>query len=353
MSNHSYWSDLVHSLHPYVPGEQPQTQNIIKLNTNENPYPPSPEVMAALNQFDMERLRLYPDPESVELKKTIAAYHALNVDQVFVGNGSDEVLALAFMAFFFGRGPILFPDITYSFYPVYCQLYQIEYKNIPLDDQLKINVDDYAVNNSGVIFPNPNAPTGRLLALEEIERLLQINQHAVVIVDEAYIDFGGVSADRLVNQYKNLLVIQTFSKSRSLAGMRLGYALGHENLIEGLLRVKNSFNSYPLDRLAQEAGRIAIADEDYFKATCNKVVAERERMVSELEAMGFEVLPSAANFVFAKHSKIEGQTIYEMLKQKSIYVRHFNKPRINDYVRITVGRRDQVDALITALKTQL
>jgi len=348
------WSDLVHSLDPYVPGEQPKVLDLIKLNTNENPYPPSPRVSDVLSKGDTDLLRLYPDPNSAALKQTIATHFSLKPSQVFVGNGSDEVLAHAFVAFFKKDKPLLFPDISYSFYPVYCNLFEIDYKQLALDDSFSIVADDYvSTENGGIIFPNPNAPTGKLLGLSAIERIATANPSSVVIVDEAYIDFGGESALSLIDAYENILVIQTLSKSRSLAGIRLGYALGPEALIEGLDRVKNSFNSYPIDRLAEAAGIASFEDDAYFKQSCDKVIATRDWTVAALEARGFEVLPSAANFVFAKPNAQGGEqsaeTVFQALREKNIIVRYFNKPRIQEFLRISIGTEEEMQAFIQAL----
>ncbi|ALP52490.1 histidinol-phosphate aminotransferase [Candidatus Tenderia electrophaga] len=345
-----YWSELTRGLVPYVPGEQPRVQDLIKLNTNENPYPPSPAVVAALDAFDKQRLRLYPDPNSNVLKQAVADYHGVTQRQVFVGNGSDEVLALAFMAFFKQSRPILFPDISYSFYPVYCSLFQIEYARPPLNPAFEIVLDDYPADNGGVIFPNPNAPTGRVLGLDELRRFLQRNTESAVIVDEAYIDFGGESAVALVNESPNLLVVQTLSKSRSLAGMRVGFAVGSAELIEGLERVKNSFNSYPLDMLAVSAAVAALQDRDYFEQTRQRIIASRDWLQAELQQLGFEVLPSAANFIFARHPRQDAARMFVALRQRKILVRHFNSPRIDQFLRITIGSQEQVEALVTALQ---
>lgn len=345
-----YWSRVVHSLTPYVPGEQPKIANLIKLNTNENPYGPSPRVLEAMREELGDGLRLYPDPDSVRLKQAIADFYHINIDQVFVGNGSDEVLAHTFQALLKQDLPLLFPDITYSFYPVYCGLYDIEYREIPLTDDFSIKVDDYMQENGGIIFPNPNAPTGRLLPLSEIERLLQKNTESVVVVDEAYIDFGGQTAVSLINQYPNLLVTQTVSKSRSLAGIRVGYAMGNNELIEALVRVKDSFNSYPLDRLAIVGGSVAFEDVEYFKGVCEKVIASRDSVIAELEQLGFDIIPSAANFVFAAPSSIPAPRLSDALRERGIIVRYFNKPRIDRYLRITIGTDEQNQALIEALK---
>jgi histidinol-phosphate aminotransferase len=346
-----YWSAVVHGLTPYVPGEQPKLANLVKLNTNENPYGPSPKVLDAVRAEAADSLRLYPDPNSDRLRAGIAAYHGVTPEQVFVGNGSDEVLAHAFLALLKHDRPILFPDITYSFYPVYCGLYGIEHRAIPLDAAFAIRVEDYGMPNGGVIFPNPNAPTGRLLALDEIERLLAGNPDSVVVIDEAYIDFGGTSAIGLVARYPQLLVTRTLSKSHALAGLRVGYAIGQSPLIEALNRVKDSFNSYPLDRFAQAGALASIEDSAWFEALCAKVVATRDRLVKTLEDMGFEVLPSAANFIFARHPAHDGAALAAALRERSIIVRHFRNPaRIAPFLRITIGTDAQCDALAGALK---
>jgi len=343
-----YWTDLVHRLDPYVPGEQPQDQQYVKLNTNENPYPPSPRVIEAIDGYDKGRLKLYPDPESTRLRQALAERFAVSSDEVFVGNGSDEVLAHAFQAFFKKDRPLLFPDISYSFYPVYCGLYDIEYRSIPLRDDFCIDINDYRIENGGIIFPNPNAPTSRLLALDAVRELCS-HCDSVVIVDEAYIDFGGESAIALTREFDNLLVIQTFSKARSLAGLRLGYAIGQAPLIEGLVRIKNSFNSYPIDSIAQTAALASIADEAYFNEARRRIIDTRKRMVRELQALGFELQPSAANFVFARHKSETAESLYRELKKRGVLVRYFNKPRIDNHLRITVGTNDEIDRLITTL----
>jgi len=346
-----FWSKHVHQLHPYVPGEQPKIANLVKLNTNESPYGPSPKVIEVLRaELDgrSDDLRLYPDPTSQALVATIAEYFDLENSQVFVGNGSDEVLAHAFNAFFKQDRPLLFPEISYSFYPVYCGLYNVDYRAVPLAEDFNINVADYS-QAGGVIIPNPNAPTGILLSLPEIESLLQANADCVVIIDEAYVDFGGESAASLINQYDNLLVVQTLSKSRALAGMRVGFALGHPDLIEALVRVKDSFNSYPIDRLAQLAAIAAFQDEAHFKASCEAVVRDRELLVAELQVRGFSVLPSSANFVFATHAQVPAVDIAAVLRQQGVIVRHFNKPRIDNFLRITIGTPEQNQALLSAL----
>jgi histidinol-phosphate aminotransferase len=349
MTNQSYWSPLVRELVPYTPGEQPKVANLIKLNTNENPYPPSPLALNAMQEAVNESLRLYPDPDASALKQAIANYYGVEHSQVFVGNGSDEVLAHAFMSFFKQNQPILFPDISYSFYKVYAGLYEVEYQTIALNEQFQINVADYHANNGGIIFPNPNAPTGCVLPLADIEKLLQANTHSVVIVDEAYIDFGGQSAISLVNQYPQLLVTQTLSKSRSLAGLRVGLAIGQAHLIEALERVKNSFNSYPMDKVAIAGGVAAFEDKAYFAQTCQAIIESREQLATQLSNLGLEVLPSAANFVFVRHPQHDAATIALALRQKAIIVRHFKLPRIEQFLRITVGKPSENDALIKAL----
>jgi histidinol-phosphate aminotransferase len=349
-----YWSDVVHGLTPYVPGEQPKLADLVKLNTNENPYGPSPRVLDAVRAEAADTLRLYPDPNSDRLRAAIAVYHHVTADQVFVGNGSDEVLAHAFMALLKHDQSILFPDISYSFYPVYCGLYEISYRTIPLTESFEIKVDDYLMPNGGVIFPNPNAPTGRLLPLAEIERLLAGNPDSVVVVDEAYIDFGGETAVGLVASYPQLLVTRTLSKSHALAGLRVGYAIGQAHLIEALNRVKDSFNSYPLDRFAQAGALASIQDPGYFEGICSRVVATRTRLVASMTEMGFEVLPSAANFIFARHPVHDGAGLAAALRERSIIVRHFRNPaRIAPFLRITVGTDEQCDALLAALKAIL
>jgi histidinol-phosphate aminotransferase len=346
-----YWSDIAKSLTPYVPGEQPKLANLVKLNTNENPYGPSPKALAAIREQTGDSLRLYPDPESTALTTAVAAtFGDIEPRQVFVGNGSDEVLAHVFMALLKHERPILFPDITYSFYPVYCQLYGVASETVPLTDAMEIRADDYLKPNGGIIFPNPNAPTGRALALGEIERIVGDNPDSVVVVDEAYVDFGAASAVPLVNRHPNLLVVQTLSKSRSLAGLRVGFAVGHADLIDALNRVKNSFNSYPLDRLAIAGATAALEDKEWFERTRQAVIRSRGKLAADLAALDFEVLPSAANFVFARHPRHDGGELARQLRQRSIVVRHFRLPRIDQYLRITVGTDEQCAALVAALK---
>lgn len=344
------WSPLVRELEPYTPGEQPQIDGLIKLNTNESPYPPSPRVHSLMTTDTIAKLRLYPDPNSKKLKQTIANYYDVKPAQVFVGNGSDEILALVFMAFFQQEKPLLFPDITYSFYKVYCQLFRIDYETIPLKNDFTIDFSDYQKSNGGIIFPNPNAPTAIGKALPEIENFLQKNSQSVVVVDEAYVDFGAETACSLIKKYPNLLVVQTLSKSRSLAGMRVGLAVGNEKLIEALDRVKNSFNSYPLDRLAEAAAIAAFEDEEYFVECKNKIITTRDWTVSELEKLDFTILPSQANFVFAKPNFIDAPTLARQLRENKILVRHFNPPRIVDFLRITIGTPEEMQQVINTLK---
>ncbi len=332
-----YWSRVVKSIVPYVPGEQPKDQKYIKLNTNENPYLPSPRVLEAITGAVRENLQLYPDPGCDDLRTIISGYYSLEKENVFIGNGSDEVLAFSFLAFFDPGKPVYFPDITYSFYPVYADLFRIDYQVVPVDDDFSIPLNKFPCRAGGIIFPNPNAPTGKCLPLDEIRFLLEQNKDTVVIVDEAYIDFGGDSAVDYIRKYPNLLVIQTFSKSRSLAGLRVGFALGDGQLIEGLERVKNSFNSYTLDRLALIGAAEAIKDQAYFKGTIDKIVQTRERTVGCLEGMGFHVIPSQANFIFIRHPRMNAATLFQRLRDKGILVRYFNKPRIDDFLRVTIG----------------
>jgi histidinol-phosphate aminotransferase len=346
-----FWSDTVRALQPYVPGEQPRLPNLVKLNTNEHPYGPSPRVLEALRVEIGDGLRLYPDPESTRLREAIAAYFGdIAPNQVFVGNGSDEVLGHAFLALLKHDRPILFPDITYSFYPVYCGLYGIDFRTVPLDENFVLRVADYAQPNGGIAIANPNAPTGRVLPLADIEALLNANPDSVVLIDEAYVDFGGESAVTLVNRHPNLLVVQTFSKSRSLAGLRVGFAIGHTGLIDALNRVKNSFNSYPLDRLAIAGATAAIEDREWFDRTRQAVMRTRATLTRDLEGLGFEVLPSAANFVFVRHPRHDAEKSALALRQRGIIVRHFKVPRIDQFLRITVGTDEQCAVLVTALQ---
>ena len=349
-----YWSAVVHGLTPYVPGEQPQLAGLVKLNTNEHPYGPSPRALEAIRAAASDALRLYPDPRAERLKAAIAARFGVEAGEVFVGNGSDEVLAHAFMALLKHERPLRFPDISYSFYPVYCGLYGIAFKTVPLDANLAIRPGDYLADGGeaagGIVFPNPNAPTGRLLPLADIERIVAGSAQGVVVVDEAYVDFGGESAIPLIRRHPNLLVVQTLSKSRSLAGLRVGFAVGHLDLIEALDRVKDSFNSYPLDRLAIAGAVAAIEDEDHFERTRNAVIRTRERLATDLASLGFEVLPSAANFVFVRHPARDAAHLAAELRQRAIIVRHFRQARIDRYLRITVGTDDQCATLVGALR---
>lgn len=349
----NYWSETVKNLKPYIPGEQPKINNLIKLNTNENPFPPTPLIDNILKNYSAKELRLYPDPESTELKKAIADYYQLMPEQIFVGNGSDEVLAHIFPALLNHNRPILFPDITYSFYPVYCQLFNIEFKTIALDSEFKINPDDYKIENGGIIFPNPNAPTGIYLPLQAIEIIAKNNPNSMIIVDEAYIDFGGESAISLIQNYPNILIVQTFSKSRSLAGLRIGFAIGHPEIIQALVRVKNSFNSYPLDKIAQISAIAALKDEDYFQITRQQIIQNREYLIQQLIQNNFMVLPSLANFIFVQHQYKHAEKLMKLLREHSIIVRHFNLPRIENFLRITIGTKEECEQLIKTLETVL
>ena len=342
--------DKLRKIDPYVPGEQPKTASIIKLNANENPYPPAPGVAEVLRTFDTAKLAVYPDANAKALKTAVAERFDLRPAQVFLGNGSDDVLALAFQSFFCSGEPILYPDITYSFYPVWCDLFRIPYETMPLDEDFCVNVRDYDKPNGGIVLPNPNAPTGRGVSLDFLEDLLQHNQDCVVIIDEAYVDFGAQSAVPLLDKYENLLIVQTTSKSRSLAGMRIGYALGSETLISTLEAVKNSYNSYTMDAVALAVGEASIRDEAYFQDTCRKVAATRDRSADELRALGFTVLPSLTNFLFVTHPEKKAPDIFAALREKGIFIRYFKLPRIDNYLRITVGTDEQMDKLLAALK---
>ncbi len=345
-----FWSEKILNLVPYTPGEQPKISDLIKLNTNENPYPPSPKVQQLLNHFDINKLSRYPDPASSALNAAIASYYKVGNKNVFIGNGSDEVLAHAFMAFFRQQRPILMPDISYSFYSVYCDLYNIQATLVPINDDFSISLRHYKDDNGGIIFANPNAPTGHALNIEEIEKLLIINTQSLVIVDEAYVDFGAESAISLTKKYDNCLVIQTFSKSRALAGLRIGFAIGNENLIEALERVKNSFNSYPLDMLAEAAAVGAIEDDPYFKQTLGKVINTREWTRLALEALDFEVIPSKTNFLLVSHNDKKAPAIMSFLRENKIIVRHFSKLKISNHLRISIGTQPQMELLIKTLK---
>ena len=347
------WERNIRKVVPYTPGEQPNQPDMIKLNTTENPYPPAPKVQQVLKEMDAGDLRLYPDPSAGALVKAIADYYGLKEDQVFVGVGSDDVLAMSFLTFFNGEKPVLFPDITYSFYDVWAELFRIPYERPALDDSFHIKKEDYFKENGGIIFPNPNAPTGVELPLQDIEEILKANPGSVVIVDEAYIDFGAHSALPLISKYDNLLVVQTFSKSRSMAGMRIGFACGNPVLIKYLNDVKYSFNSYTMNRTSLAAGVAAIGDRDYFEDTCQKIMDTREWTQKELTVLGFTFQDSKANFIFASHKTCPAKQIFEALRAKHIYVRYFAKPRIDNYLRITIGTREEMEQLIRFLKDYL
>lgn len=344
-----YWSKIVKELDPYVPGEQPRDRRYIKLNTNENPYPPSPSVIAAIRHAANDLLKLYPDPSCQELRDTLAQYYGVEPRNIFVGNGSDEILALAFFTFFKQDEPILFPDVTYSFYDAYCNLFSIQARRIPVGEDFRIDLSEYVEPNGGIIFANPNALTAHCLPLSEIEGLLERNTGSAVVVDEAYIDFGGDTAIPLTRTHDNLLVIQTLSKSRSLAGLRVGFAVGHEDLIEGLERTKNSFNSYTLDRLALAGALEAIKDEEYFQMTRRKVIATREWTTKELSKIGFSVVPSQANFILIRHASHPARDLFQKLRNEGILVRYFDKPRVRDYLRVTIGTEEEMRTFVEKL----
>ncbi|MFP4016608.1 MAG: histidinol-phosphate transaminase [Halanaerobiales bacterium] len=350
-----YWSELTRKLEPYVPGEQPKDRKYIKLNTNESPYPPSPEVLNAIKGAELEDLRLYPEPESSDLREKVAEYYNIDKDQIFVGNGSDEVLAFSFMAFFDPGQPILYPEISYSFYPVYSSLFNIDYHLVKMNEDFSLKLDGFKRNNGGVIFANPNAPTGICILLEEVRDILdynmQNNQGSVVIVDEAYIDFGGESAIKLIDEYPNLLVIHTLSKSRALAGMRIGLAFGKKELIDGLNRVKNSFNSYTIDRLAQIAAGKAVEDHEYFQKTRKKIIETRERVADVLRGMGFVVLPSKTNFLFISHIDYYAEELFKALRQEGILVRYFKQERIDNFLRVSIGTEHEMDIFIEKISS--
>ena len=344
------WEENVRKVVPYVPGEQPKQKNIIKLNTNENPYPPAPGVEKLAKEFECDALRLYPDTDATALVQALSEHYHLNPSQIFVGVGSDDVLSMAFLTFFNSGKPILFPDITYSFYDVWADLYRIPYKRIPLDDSFRICPEDYMVPNGGIVIANPNAPTGLLLGLSEVEKIIAANPDVVVIVDEAYVDFGGESALPLLEKYENLLVVQTFSKSRAMAGMRIGFAFGNEKLIGYLKDAKFSFNSYTMNRPSLEMGVEAVKDDAYFKETCRKIMETRERVKEEMHSLGFSFPESSANFLFASHEKIPAEELFLALKEAGIYVRYFKKPRIDNHLRITIGTDDEMDTFLQFVK---
>jgi histidinol-phosphate aminotransferase len=343
-----FWSELARGLSPYVPGEQPRIANLVKLNTNESPFGPSPLALEAMRAAAADTMRLYPDPEATELREALAMHHGVTPEQVFVGNGSDEVLAHAFVALLKQPEPLLFPDVSYSFYPVWAQLFDVRCEVVPLDEGMRIRVEDYRRAAGSIVIANPNAPTGMGLPRAEIARLLDEHSNIPVLIDEAYVDFGGESAMPLIADHPNLLVVQTMSKSRALAGLRVGYALGDAGLIEALRRVKDSFNSYPLGRIAQDGATASVRDEAYFRESCARVVAGREAMARELVRLGFDVLPSSANFVFARHPARGGLALAAGLRERAVLVRHFTRPRTADWLRITVGTDEDTQRLIAA-----
>lgn len=348
-----YWSELARGLSPYVPGEQPRIPDLVKLNTNENPFEPSPMVIDAIRSTATGALRLYPDPQSLRLREALAEYHGVAPAQVFVGNGSDEVLAHAFAALLKQPAPLLYPDVTYSFYPVYCRLLGIDHETVPLDGGMRICLADYLGHGGSIIIANPNAPTGIALSRAEIEQLVTKRSDVPVVIDEAYVDFGAETAIPLIRDHANLLVVQTMSKSRALAGLRVGYAIGDATLIEALVRVKDSFNSYPLGQLAEAGAVAALQDEAYFQETRAAIIRNRERLTAALARLGFEVLPSSANFVFARHPSHTGATLSAALRERAVLVRHFSGPRVSDFIRITVGSETDQDRLIGALADHL
>lgn len=344
------WKNNLRNIEPYTPGEQSKDKDIVKINANENPYPPSPKAVEALKNFDTDKLRFYPQADSMPLKQAIANFYGVEAKNVFVGNGSDDVLALAFQSFFNSDKPIAFPDITYSFYPVWCSLFNIEYTNPKLDENFRINVDDYKAENGGVVIPNPNAPTSLGESTEFVEKILNFNQDCVVIIDEAYCDFGGETSVPLTKKYENLLVTGTFSKSRSLAGIRIGFAIGSETLINTLEAVKNSYNSYTIDSLSIAMGVEAMNDTEYFYKTIDKIKATRQRVTDELKALGFDVLDSQTNFIMATHKDYDIKEMFEYLKANKIFIRYFNQPRINKYVRITIGTDEEMNKFLQGVK---
>lgn len=344
------WTKNLRNIEPYVPGEQSKDKDIVKINANENPYPPSPKAIEVLKSFDTNKLRFYPSANSTKLKEAIAKYYKVDVSNVFVGNGSDDVLAVAFQSFFNSEKPIVYPDLTYSFYPVWCSLFGIKYKNYPVGDDFRINPEDYKEKNGGVVIPNPNAPTSLGEGLDFVEKILDYNQDSVVIIDEAYVDFGGTSSIPLIDKYENLLVTGTFSKSRSLAGLRIGFAIGSKALIDVMEAVKNSYNSYTVDSLSIEMGAASIEDDEYFKSTCKKVIKTRERVTLELEKLGFDVLDSQTNFIFATHNKHNMKSLFEYLKTQKVFIRYFSLPRIENYVRITIGTNEEMDIFLEKTK---
>lgn len=347
------WKNNLRDIEPYVPGEQSKEKDIVKINANENPYPPSPEVQKAINNFDCNKLRFYPDANAAKFKKAIAEYYGVEAENVFIGNGSDDVLALSFQSFFNSEKPIAYPDITYSFYPVWCRLFNIPYKTYPLGDDFRINIEDYKEENGGVVIPNPNAPTSLGEGRDFIEKIMEYNKDSVVIIDEAYVDFGGYSSVELTKKYENLLVCATFSKSRSLAGMRIGFAIGSKTLIGVLEAVKNSYNSYTVNSISMAAGTAAIKDTEYFNATVSKVIATRNRVTDELRKMGFTVFDSQTNFLFATYDGKRMKDYFEWLKSQKVFIRYFNLPRIDNFVRITIGTDEEMDIFLDKTKEYL
>lgn len=347
------WEKNIRRVAPYVPGEQPKSENLIKLNTNENPYPPAPGVRQALKEMDFDQFRKYPDPASSDLIKILSEYYQVEENEIFVGVGSDDVIAMAFMTFFNSEQPILFPDVSYSFYKVWADLFRVPYETPALDENFCIHKEDYYKANGGIIFPNPNAPTGLLLPLEEVEDIIAHNQDSVVIVDEAYIDFGGESAVKLTRKYENLLVVQTFSKSRSLAGMRIGYAIGHPDLIRALNDVKYSYNSYTMNMPSLRLGVEAVKDDRYFKESLERIVKTREEAKTRLKELGFSFPDSMANFIFAAHKDRKAEDIYQALRENHIFVRYFNLPRLDNYLRITIGTDEEMKKFFEFLEVFL
>lgn len=347
------WTKNLRDIDPYVPGEQSSEKDIVKINANENPYPPSPKVFEAIEKFNASSLRLYPNANATPLKQALADYYNVDIKNVFLGNGSDDVIAIAFQALFNSDLPIAYPDLTYSFYPVWCSLFNIPYKNYPVGDDFRINVEDYKEKNGGVVIPNPNAPTSLGEGTEFVEKLMEYNQDSVVIIDEAYVDFGGVSSVELTKKYENLLVTGTFSKSRSLAGLRIGFAIGSEKLISVLEAVKNSYNSYTIDSVSIAAGVASVLDHEYFTETCNKIIKTRTRVTDELRALGFKVLDSQTNFLFVTKDDLSMKDMFEYLKTKKVYIRYFSVPRIENYVRISIGTDDEMDIFLKEVKEYL
>lgn len=347
------WEANIRKVVPYVPGDQPKGDRLVKLNTNENPYPPAPGVQRAMQEMDYDRFRKYPDPTAHALVHCLAEYYGVGDDQVFVGVGSDDVIAMAFLTFFNSEKPVLFPDISYSFYKVWADLFQVPYETPALDEKFQIRPEDYCRENGGVIFPNPNAPTGLLLSLDAVEEIVRHNQDVIVIVDEAYIDFGGASALQLIDKYENLLIVQTFSKSRSMAGMRIGFAIGHPDLIRALNDVKYSYNSYTMNMPSLIMGVEAVKDKAYFEETVQKIVATRERAKVRLRELGFTFPDSMTNFIFASHDRVPARELFEALKKDQIYVRYFNQPGIDNYLRITIGTDEEMETLYSFLEQYL